>query len=88
MRAPLQSIQSTYPFEVVGLDYLSLGRPADAYPYILVITDLFSRYAVAVPTQDQSAITTAKALWEAFIHSFGCPERFLSDRGGAPLSMK
>lgn len=83
VRAPLQSIQSTYPFEVVGLDYLSLGRSGDAYPYILVITDLFSRYAVAVPTRDQSAVTTAKALWGAFIQVFGCPERFLSDRGGA-----
>ena len=36
VRAPLQSNQCTYPFEIVGLDYLSLGRPADTYPYILV----------------------------------------------------
>ena len=49
IRAPLQSIKCSYPFELVGLDYLSLGRPADAFPYILVITDLFSRYALAVP---------------------------------------
>ncbi|KAL2087264.1 hypothetical protein ACEWY4_018323 [Coilia grayii] len=82
-RAPLQSIRTTYPFEVVGLDYLSLGRPADTYPYILVITALFSRYAVAVPTRDQTAQTTVKALWGSFIQTFGCPERILSDRGGA-----
>ncbi|KAJ8285700.1 hypothetical protein GJAV_G00029940 [Gymnothorax javanicus] len=47
------------------------------------LRDLFSRYAVAVPTRDQSAVTTAKALWEAFVQTCGYPERFLSDQGGA-----
>ena len=82
-RAPLKPIQSSYPFEIVGLDYLSLGRPADTYPYILVITDLFSRYALAVPTKDQTAATTVRALWSALIQPFGCPERFLTDQGAA-----
>lgn len=81
--APLQPIVSSYPWEVVALDYLSLGRPADTHQYVLVMTDLFSRYAVAVPTKDQTAQTTAKAIWTSLIQPFGCPERFLTDRGGA-----
>lgn len=82
-RAPLKSIESSYPFEVVGLDYLSLGRPGDVYPYILVMTDLFSRYAFAVPTKDQTAATTVKALCAHLIRDFGCPERILTDQGAA-----
>lgn len=82
-RAPLQSIKTSYPFEVVGLDYLSLGRPTDPFPDILVITDLFSRYALAVPIRDQTAQTTVKALTSALIQPFGCPERILTDRGAA-----
>lgn len=82
-KAPLCSIPSSYPFETVAIDYLTLGRPADTYQYILVITDLFSRYALAVPTKDQTAPTTVKALWTALILPFGCPERILTDRGGA-----
>lgn len=42
---------TSYPFEVVGIDYLSLGRPEDCYSYILVMTDLFSNYPLAVPTK-------------------------------------
>ena len=80
-RAPLKSIVSSYPFKVVGLDYLSLGRPTDVYPYILVMTDLFSRYAFAIPTKDQTATSTVKALWTALIQPFGCPERFVTDQG-------
>lgn len=83
VRAPLVSITTTYPFEVVGVDYLSLGRPGDRYPYILVMTDLFSKYALAVATRDQSANTTAQALYCHLIQTFGCPERILTDRGAA-----
>lgn len=83
IRAPLQPVVSHYPFEILALDYLSLGRVGDAHPYILVMTDLFSRYAVAVPTRDQSATTTVKALWKHVFQVFGCPERILTDRGGA-----
>lgn len=86
-RAPLQPIQCSYPFEIVALDDLSLGRPADAYPYILVMTDLFSRYAVAVPTRDQTASTTVRALCSHWIQTFGCPERLLTDRGAAFVSI-
>lgn len=43
VRAPLVPITTSYPFEVVGVDYLSLGCPNDCYPYILVMTDLFSK---------------------------------------------
>lgn len=59
VRAPLQSISSSYTVEVVALAYLSLGQLNDIYPYILVMTDLFSKYSVAVPTKDQTALTTA-----------------------------
>ena len=83
VRAPLVSIQSSYPFQIVGIDYLSLGRSDDSHPYILVMTDLFSKYAVAVPTKDQSATTTARAVWTHLFQVFGCPEQIHSDRGGA-----
>uniref|UniRef100_A0A667XMX4 Integrase catalytic domain-containing protein n=1 Tax=Myripristis murdjan TaxID=586833 RepID=A0A667XMX4_9TELE len=83
VRAPLLPIESSYPLETVAMDYLSLGRAGDHYQYILVMTDLFSRYSWAVPTRDQTAVTTAKALWHNLIQTWGCPERILSDRGAA-----
>ncbi|KAJ8396139.1 hypothetical protein AAFF_G00022120 [Aldrovandia affinis] len=42
--------------EVVTLDYLSLGRPRNCYPYLLVLTDLFSQYGWAVLVKDQKMV--------------------------------
>lgn len=83
VRAPLVPILASYPLETVSIDYLSLGRHGDTYPYLLVITDLFSKYGWAVPTKDQTAATTARALWRHLIQPWGCPERILSDQGAA-----
>ena len=48
---------------------------------VLVITDHFTRYALAVVMKDQTARTVAKVFYECFISVFGAPAKLLSDRG-------
>ena len=48
---------------------------------VLVMTDHFTRYALAVVTKDQMAKTVAKVFYEHFIAVFGAPTKLLSDRG-------
>lgn len=81
VRAPLVPMQAKAPLHMVAMDYLTLGRPVDRIQNILVVTDLFTKYAWAIPTVDQTAITTANALWRYVIQPFGCPEIFHSDQG-------
>lgn len=63
------------------MDFLTLSRPTDHYQNILVVTDLFTKYTWAIPTIDQTASTTARALWGAVFQPFGCPEILHSDQG-------
>jgi len=83
--APLVSVVSTQPLELVCMDYLSL-EPSQGYANILVITDHFSKFAVAVPTKNQSAVTTARALYQDFIVRYGTPRRIHSDQGANFMS--
>ena len=80
-KAPLKPVIVSFPLEVIELDFLTLGRPHDLYQNILVMTDMFTRYAWAIPTRDQTARTTAGALWQHVMQTFGCPMRFHSDQG-------
>ena len=48
---------------------------------VLVITDHFTRYALAYPSKTQTAQATARILWDNFICHYGFPERFISDQG-------
>ncbi len=79
--APLVNIQVSRPLELVCIDFLSLEPDRTNTKDILVITDYFTKYAVAIPTSNQKAKTVAKCLWENFIVHYGVPERLHSDQG-------
>ena len=44
-RAPMHSIVSTQPMEIICMDFLKLEVSKGGYQYVLVITDHFTRYA-------------------------------------------
>lgn len=79
--APLINIKTCRPLELVCMDFLSIEPDRSNTKDVLVITDHFTKYAVAVPTPNQRAQTVAKCLWDNFIVHYGFPEKLLSDQG-------
>ena len=49
---------------------------------VLVMTNHFMRYALAVVMKDQMAKMVVKVFYECFIAVFRAPAKLLSDRGG------
>ena len=66
-KAPLMNIETSQPLELTHLDYLKIEPSKGNIENVLVITDHFTRYAQAFPSKTQTALATAKLLWNNFI---------------------
>ncbi len=80
-RAPLVSIQTSQPLELVCMDFLTLEPSKGGQQHILVVTDHFTRYAQAYPTKNMTAKTTAETFFRNFVVNYGLPKRIHSDQG-------
>ncbi len=81
METPLQ-IAVTGPSQIVAMDFLGpLTLSGKHNQYILVITDLFSKFVEAFATQVATAQLAAQILADEWICRHGAPKTVLTDRG-------
>jgi len=50
------------PNEILPIDYTLLEPARNGMEKVLVMTDIFSKYTLAIPTRDQQASTVAHVL--------------------------
>ncbi|KAG1950295.1 interleukin-1 receptor accessory protein-like 1-A [Pimephales promelas] len=80
-RAPLESIKSSAPMELVCMDFWSAEDSKQRSVDVLVVTDHFTKLAHAFPCTNQTAKQVAKKLWNNVFCVYGFPERMHSDQG-------
>ena len=78
--APLESIRTSEPMELVCIDFWSVEVSDGKSMDVLVVTD-FSKMAHAFPCKNQSAKQVARRLWDDFFLIYGFPRRIHSDQG-------
>ena len=81
-KVELKSIEAERPGEIVAMDLLG-GLPTSwgGKSYVMVMSDLFTKYARFVSLPAIDTVTVADALLKEWLLLFGPPERLLTDRG-------
>lgn len=70
------------PFEIIAADVIGpLPRTPRGFKYILVVTDLFSKYTLLFPLRSLSSKLIAEHLEERVFLIYGSPRALISDNG-------
>ena len=82
----MEPILCTQPMELVHVDYVGMevtvaAQEKPVVKNVLVIVDHFTRYVQAFVTNNHTAHTTARVLYNNFFSVFGFPQKLMSDQG-------
>ncbi|XP_060719718.1 retrovirus-related Pol polyprotein from transposon 412 [Tachysurus vachellii] len=80
-RSFMGHLMASRPNEILAIDFTVLEPSRAGLENILVMTDVFTKYTLAIPTQDQRAETVAQVLVVEWFYKFGVPGRIHSDQG-------
>lgn len=80
-RSFMGHLLASRPNEIVAIDFTILEPSRSGRENVLVITDVFSKYTLAIPTRDQRASTVAQVLVNEWFYKLGVPGRIHSDQG-------
>lgn len=81
VRSFMGHLLASRPNEIIAMDFTVLEPTSTGLENVLVITDVFSKYTLAIPTHDQRAPTVAQVLVTEWFSKFGVPARIHSDQG-------
>ena len=85
-KTPMGSIIATKPLEVLVMDFTQLEPASDGRENVLVLTDVFAKFTVAVPTRDQKVVTVQKPSFESGSWCMEYPRDYTQTRAG-PLKL-
>ena len=79
--AGLQPSKSGAPMECLHIDLTGPHVCSQGYNYIMTVADSFTRYIIAAPIRNKTAISVARVLVNEVLLKYGMPLTILTDQG-------
>ena len=80
-RPKIGHLESNNPMNLLCLDFTKIDPSRTGKENVLIMTDTFSEFSVAIVTPNQRALTVAKVLVDKWFHVYRVPSRIHSDQG-------
>ena len=81
LKTHMGNLLASKPLEVVAIDFTVLEKSSSGFENVLVLTYVFTKCTIAVPTKDQKSTTVAQVLVRHWFRRFGPPAHIHSDQG-------
>lgn len=83
LQGPAKNIAALEPFAELAVDHVGpFPTDEEGYSYIFIAVDAFTRFLIAIPQKNLTAVATANALLQV-VCTFGLPQVVRSDHGSA-----
>ena len=79
-QAPLGTVKSSGPMDIVGIDSLKVDKCSGGYEYILAISDHFTRYTPIYATKNKSTKTAAQNFTMNLFYVLGALKGFFMNK--------
>ena len=80
-RPKIGHLESNNPMDLLCLDFMKIDPSRTGKENVLIMTNAFSKFSVAVVTPNQRALIVAKVLVDKWFHVYGVPSHIHSDQG-------
>ena len=80
VKPPITNLLAERPLDIVAMDFTQLEKASDGRENVLVFTDVFSKFTIAVPTRNKKATIVAQILVKEWFYKIGIPKRLHSDQ--------
>ena len=81
IRPTLGNLLAKHPLDILAMDFTLLEKSSNGFENVLVLTDVFTKFTLTIPTKNLKSSNIAKQLIYNWFNTYGIHNRLHSNQG-------